>query len=345
LGNIPKTREICGQLVVTNTTSGKIFLMRADASPGVKVYTSKKALSSGDTCLLVISIYPEKKGRFRENIRLITSESENPHEIEVSGNLLELEKNDRMACYYFGNRRPEKTVAGEPIFIPAPGVNEPAKTVTAEPRVTPNAPRVSSNPAAVSKPNVNELDREKYVPNNLVFLVDVSGSMKDSLKLPLMKRALHTLIEAVRDVDSITLITYADTIKILNEAVSGTLKQALQDTVNGLKARGLTRGRKAIEISQRIAQKHFIQGGNNMLFIVSDGKFKFDENDFRKWQSREGNRKVVITTIALGDEREALSNLRHIARKGEGSFIHITKSHDDNDRLLEEVKMRSAKKQ
>jgi Mg-chelatase subunit ChlD len=344
LGTIPKAWEICGQLVVSNTTDSKVFLMRADASPGVKIHTSKKTLLPGDTGLLVISFYPERKGKFHHTIRLVSSESAKPHEIKVWGNLLQTESNDRTACYYFGKRNPGKPeIASEPIVMKeAPAVYEdtPPLSTTAQPA----APDKTKSPAEIAAKHPAGLDKNLYVPNNLVFLVDVSGSMKDSLKLPLMKRALHTLIDAVRDVDSITLITYADTIKILNEAISGSDKKTLHDTVGSLKARGLTRGRKAIEISQKIGQKHYIEGGNNMVFIVSDGKFRFDERDYEKWQSRQGTKKLIITTIALGDEREAVSNLKHIAKLGNGTFIHFKGTANHNEQLLNEVKQRSSKK-
>jgi Ca-activated chloride channel family protein len=165
--------------------------------------------------------------------------------------------------------------------------------------------------------------------------------MKDSLKLPLMKLALHTLIDAVREVDVITLVTYADSVKIIKEAIKGSNKEELHKVVDGLKAKGLTKGNKAILFSQQLAQKHFIVEGNNQIIMATDGKFRFYSEDQNTWTQKQLNKKIVLTTVAFGSDRDAIKNLKEISEKGEGSFIHIKKRHGSEDKLLLEIKMRS----
>ena len=156
-----------------------------------------------------------------------------------------------------------------------------------------------------------------------------------------MKEALYTLIEAVREIDSVTLITYSDSIRIVKEAVTGKNKAELKGVVQALKARGLTRGRKAIHISQMVSQKHFIHNGNNQIFIASDGRFKFEEEDYKRWKDGQGIKAIILTTIAFGDDREAIKNLKDIAHKGNGSFIRIRSLSDSYEKLLNEIKERS----
>src|SRR4051794_37151555 len=88
LGIITEAYEIRGDITLSNPTSKKIFLLRADAENGLKVYTSKKTLLPGDTALLVISFNPRNNGRFKKKINLVCSDRGTPYEIIISGDLL-----------------------------------------------------------------------------------------------------------------------------------------------------------------------------------------------------------------------------------------------------------------
>src|SRR5690606_37203215 len=94
----------------------------------------------------------------------------------------------------------------------------------------------TTRPAPVAEEETGPLAGHK--PNNILLLIDISSSMRDSLKLPLLKSEMHRVIDAIRDVDSVTLITYADSVKVRAEAVSGSEKARLHTIVNSLKARG-----------------------------------------------------------------------------------------------------------
>jgi len=341
LGNIAEAYEIKGDVVLTNTSGKKIFLMRADADQGVKIFTSKKTLLPDDTCLLVISFIPENNGRFKKKIDLITSDKTTPYELSLSGSIAKVKTNDRMACVYFGKRRSNPAeIKEEPIVVKESNVmrdNSNKLPGSSE------KPKVTINPApqSFSTEPVDDFSAKLYKPNNILFLVDISSSMRDSLKLPVMKTALHKLIDAVRDIDSITLVTYATKIKIVNEAVSGSDKKTLHALVDSLRAKGMTAGKTAILFSQQLAQKHYIANGNNQIIIATDGEFKFEKQDFLTWKKNQGDKKIILSTVAFGGDKTALKNLKEIAFKGEGSFIHIGEKSGSEDKLLEEIKLRS----
>lgn len=343
LGNIEEAYEIKGDVVITNASAKKIFLMRADADRGVKVYTSKKTLLPEDTCLVSISFIPEANGRFKKKIDLIATNKPTPYQITLSGNIAHVKTNDRMACVYFGKKKNDPVAVKEtPVIIPPqpevkrdnsnklPGSSEPPK-VTAP---LPKQEKVKDEP-------VSDFSEKDYKPNNIVFLVDISSSMRDSLKLPVMKTALHRLIDAVRNVDTISFVTYATKVKTILEAKSGADKKVLHELVDSLHARGMTAGRTAILYSQLLAQKHFIQGGNNQIIIATDGEFNFEQEDFLVWKKRQRDKKIVLSTVAFGEDRDAIKNLKEIAHKGEGSFIPIKSRKGSEEKLLEEIKMRS----
>lgn len=343
LGDIAEAYEIKGNTVVKNTGNNKLYLLRADAEYGIKVQTSKKALLPGDTALLSIWFNPEKSGRFSKNISLVHSQSAEPAIIKVSGNLLKYKADDKTACFYFGEKH-----------------NQAATTLTILPSITsatqsqvstatialPTATQVT-NTLTVSQASVpakqysGTLPESAYKPNNLIFLVDVSSSMRDSLKLPLMKLALYELVNELREVDRVTFITYADTVKVLAEGVNSANKELLLKQIAALKAKGMTKGRKAILFSQQLAQQHYIDGGNNQIIIASDGQFKFEKDDQKLWKDRQSARPILISTIAFGSDKNAIKTLKSIAHIGKGSFIQIRSKEESGQKLLDEIKQRS----
>ncbi len=343
LGHIKEAYEIKGDVLVKNSTDKKVFLMRADADRGVKVYSSKKTLLPGDTCLIIISFLPEKDGKFKKKINLISSDNLKPYELSVSGDLAKLKSDDKTACFYFGNRKNTSIkTPTEPIVVNTPKEKRDNSNKIPDNSTSPKIDTIWEHPVVkIPTEDPNEISLLEYKPNNILFLIDVSSSMKDSLKLPLMKTAMHTLINAVREVDIITLVTYADSVKIIKEGINGSNKKQLHDIVDGLKAKGLTKGNKAILFSQQLAQKHFIKEGNNQIIMATDGKFRFYSEDQNTWTQKQSDKKIVLSTVAFGNDKDAMKNLKEIAEKGEGSFIHIKKRHGSEDKLIEEVKMRS----
>jgi len=343
LGIIAEAYEIKGDILVNNNSGKKVFLMRADADKGVKVYSSKKTLLPGDTCLIIISFLPDNDGRFKKKINLVSSDNTKPYELTVSGNISKLKTDDKTACFYFGARKNTtiKTPT-EPIVVNVPKEKRDNSNKIPDNSTSPKIDTIWEHPVPkIPEENPNEISLLEYKPNNILFLIDVSSSMKDSLKLPLMKSAMHTLIDAVREVDVITLVTYADSVKIIKEGIKGSNKKQLHDIVDALKAKGLTKGNKAILFSQQLAQKHFIKEGNNQIIMATDGKFRFYSEDQNTWTQKQMDKKIVLSTVAFGNDKDAMKNLREIADKGEGSFIHIKKRHGSQDKLIEEVKMRS----
>lgn len=345
LGTIAEAYEIKGDIIIKNSGPKKAFLLRADADKDLKVFASKKTLQPGDTCLLIVSFIPTSNGKFNRNIKLVSSDKDTPYDLNLQGNLLKAKTDDKTACFYFGSKSKSNVkIKDEPILVKntkePKDVSNKIPDNTSTPIETKTLDTSPSYPAKIDDTSF-ELSPMGYKPNNIVFLVDVSNSMKDSLKLPLMKQALYTLIDAVRDIDKITFLTYSDSVKVISEGVSGSNKEELKKIVASLKAKGLTKGNRAILRSQQIAQKHFIQEGNNQVIMATDGKFRFYSEDQKKWNDAQGDKKITLTTVAFGDDKEAMKNLKEIAEIGEGSFIHIKKKNGSDEKLLEEVKLRS----
>ena len=345
LGDIESANEIRGTSIVKNSGTSKLYLLRADAEYGVKIQASKKTLLPGDTALLSIWFVPEKSGKFNKKISLVHSQNAKPENIYLSGNLIKFETDTKTACFYFGAKNTTAVSSLTVISFPTPTtsvIQSPSQTVIPPPSINaPAKPPVAVEPKTVAPLYVGKLPETDYKPNNIIFLVDVSSSMRDSLKLPLMKIALHNLINEIREVDRITFITYADTIKVLVEGAGLAQKDVLHKQVDALKAKGMTKGRKAILFSQQIAQKHFISEGNNQIIIATDGEFKFEKEDQKLWNQRQGMQPIVISTVAFGGEPAAIKNLKSLAKKGNGSFIRVSNKEESKTKLLSEIQQRS----
>ena len=357
LGTIAEAYEIKGDVILKNEGDKKLFLLRADADKDLKIFASKKTLQVGDTCLLVISFIPNQTGKFKKKISLVSSNQATPYELSISGSISKIKADDKLACFYFGNRKNSNVkINTDPIIVPEnkeprDNSNKIPDNVTLSgvegksPKSIVVSPKLANDTqtTTIQQPttSLNELSVLDYKPNNILFLADVSSSMKDSLKFPVMKKSLHILIDALRDIDRVTFVTYADSVKIIKENISGADKQILHQLVSNLKARGLTKGNKAILFSQTIAQKHFIAEGNNQLFLATDGKFRFYPDDQKKWINQQANKKIILSTVAFGNDKEAMRNLKEIAEIGEGSFIHIKNKNSDEEKLLNEIKKRS----
>ena len=185
------------------------------------------------------------------------------------------------------------------------------------------------------------MDETLYKPNNIIFLVDVSSSMKDTSKLKVMQFALHHLIDALRPADKITFITYADSVRVLKNGVNGNAKQELSEVVDLLKAKGLTKGNKAILFSLDVALQNYIPDGNNQIILATDGKFRFYPDDQKMYKIKQGDKLIKLSTIAFGNDKDAMKNLKEIAEIGNGHFIHIKNKAKAKEQLLEEIKENS----
>ena len=184
-----------------------------------------------------------------------------------------------------------------------------------------------------------------YKPNHLVFIIDISNSMKDSNKLAYLKQSIKALINELRVNDYITLITYTARQKIVFENINGMRKNELRTAIDSLKAGGGSYGADALELGYILAKKHFINNGNNQLFIATDGIFngsKMSETDLYKMVKKQYTKNdIKLSTIAFGTYMPALNFLANLATNGNGQSLRIQILPQDNNVLIEEVKKQS----
>jgi Ca-activated chloride channel family protein len=172
-------------------------------------------------------------------------------------------------------------------------------------------------------------------PSNFVFLIDVSGSMASSDRLPLLKTGLEKLIELLRPIDRISIVTYSDSDRVLAEGLSGLEKAQLIDIVDQLTAAGGTAGTKGLMTAYDLAHRNFIQDGNNRIILSTDGDFNigpFTEKQLVDFIELERDVGVFLTILGFDVNSRSEARMEALSNHGDGNYFII-----DTEREAERV--------
>lgn len=163
-------------------------------------------------------------------------------------------------------------------------------------------------------------------PANLVFLVDVSGSMSDPDKLPLVKKTLRLLTQQLRPQDKVTIITYASGEKLVLPPTSGKDKDTILRAVNSLEAGGATSGERALRMAYEEAQKAFVKNGINRILLATDGDFNVGVSDTETLKSMVAEKRksgISLSTLGFGTGNYNEAMMEQIADAGDGNYSYI----------------------
>ncbi|WP_312790681.1 von Willebrand factor type A domain-containing protein [Sphingobacterium sp.] len=162
--------------------------------------------------------------------------------------------------------------------------------------------------------------------SNLVFLIDVSGSMMGPGRLPLVKSSLKMLIDQLRDVDRVAIVTYAGAASVKLESTSGKDKMKIKSAIDELEAGGSTAGAAGIKRAYEIANRHFIKDGNNRVILASDGDFNVGESSDESMEElirKESKSGISLTVLGYGMGNLKDSKMEVLANKGHGNYAYI----------------------
>ncbi|RYY55729.1 MAG: DUF3520 domain-containing protein [Chitinophagaceae bacterium] len=174
--------------------------------------------------------------------------------------------------------------------------------------------------------SAKKLDLEKLPPSNLVFLIDVSGSMDMTNRLPLLKSAFRMLVENLRAKDSVSIVAYGGNTGIMLQTTSGAEKDSIYKAIDELQPGGSTPGEAGIKYAYMLATKHFIPGGNNRVILATDGDFNVGlrtEDELDEMISRHKASGIYLTCLGVGMGNYKDSKIQTLARKGNGNFAYI----------------------
>jgi Ca-activated chloride channel family protein len=163
-------------------------------------------------------------------------------------------------------------------------------------------------------------------PSNLVFLVDVSGSMEEENKLPLVKESLKMLARRMRQEDRITLAVYAGSAGLVLPPTSGSRKDAILKAIDELEAGGSTAGGEGIELAYRAAKNAFLPKGNNRVILATDGDFNVgasSDGELVRLIEKKRKEGVFLTVLGFGMGNYKDSKMQKLADAGNGNYAYV----------------------
>ena len=171
-----------------------------------------------------------------------------------------------------------------------------------------------------------KIKTDNLPPSNLVFLIDVSGSMESPERLPLLVAGMKLLVQQLRPIDKVSIVTYAGNAGLALPATSGSEKQTIIDALDKLEAGGSTAGGAGITLAYKIAKKNFIAGGNNRVLLATDGDFNVgvsSDNELEELIVKERETGIFLTCLGFGTDNLKDSKMEVMADKGNGNYSYI----------------------
>lgn len=175
-----------------------------------------------------------------------------------------------------------------------------------------------------------EIPKDARPPCNLVFLIDVSGSMQPENKLPLLKRAMRLLVKQLRDDDRIAIAVYAGSSGLVLPSTPGSDRQKILGALSGLESGGSTNGGQGIKLAYNIASENYLKKGVNRVILATDGDFNVgvtDESELVDLIESKAKTGVFLSVLGFGMGNLKDSTLEKLADKGNGNYAYI----DDMD--------------
>lgn len=185
-----------------------------------------------------------------------------------------------------------------------------------------------------------DLDMRERVDSNLVFLIDVSGSMDEPDKLPLIQRSFRLLCEELGPNDRISVVTYASDDRVVLNGVSGEDKTKINDAIEDLFAGGGTNGSDGILTAYNLAEQNFIEGGNNRVILATDGDLNIgvtDEGSLTRLIKEQAKGGVYLSVLGFGTGNISDTNMEALADNGNGNYNYIDSVAEARKVLIDEM--------
>ncbi|WP_460995265.1 VWA domain-containing protein [Spirosoma harenae] len=239
-----------------------------------------------------------------------------------------------------------------------PGVNSIATKATIDPSTTPKSTPTSSVTTSAgqtviqhdtvyisqSKTDTVYIDRSRpltvptsldgFAANNMVLLLDVSGSMDSPYKLPLLKTSIKSLLKIVRPEDQLSIVVYSGKAKVALKSTSGSDANEIARVIDQLQSDGDTDGNGGLKLAYKVADKNYIRAGNNRIILATDGEFPVSEEVYQL-VGKSTNQDIYLTIFTFGKNEINGQNLKKLAQTGKGSYTHITRENANLQLILE----------
>lgn len=185
-----------------------------------------------------------------------------------------------------------------------------------------------------------EVPRKERPASSLVFLLDVSGSMQDENKLPLLKKAMKLLTDQLTENDRVTIVTYAGNAGLALETTNGESKETIRGAIDGLNANGSTNGSAGIQLAYEKATEAFVKEGTNRVILATDGDLNVgvtEDGDLVKLITEKAKSGVFLTVLGFGEGNLKDGKLEKLADNGNGMYAYIDSFGEARKVLVEQI--------
>ena len=186
-----------------------------------------------------------------------------------------------------------------------------------------------------------DIPEDDTPPSNLVFLLDVSGSMNQANKLPLLKNAFKMLIKQLNNEDRVAIVVYAGASGVVLPSTPGSEKYQMRLALDQLTAGGSTAGAEGIQLAYKIAKNNFIKDGNNRVILATDGDFNVgvsSQSELVKLIEKKREEGVFLSVLGFGTGNYKDSRMEQIADNGNGNYAYIDNINEARKVLVTEMK-------
>ncbi len=184
-----------------------------------------------------------------------------------------------------------------------------------------------------------EIPVENLPSSNMVFLVDVSGSMAEANKLPLVQASMKMLVDQLREKDKVAIVVYAGNAGLVLPSTNGTNKIKIKEAIDNLQAGGSTAGGEGIKLAYKVAKENFIKEGNNRIILATDGDFNVgvsSDDDLVRMIEQERKSGIFLSVLGYGMGNYKDNKMQQLADKGNGNHSYIDNINEAKKVLVNE---------
>lgn len=194
-------------------------------------------------------------------------------------------------------------------------------------------------PKIISRKNnqgkINMTSMQGFAPNNLMLLLDVSGSMRDKNKLPLLKKSFKYLVNIMRPEDEVSIVVYAGDAAVVLKPTSATQQEQINTVIDHLRSRGKTNVKAGFKLAYKWMHKNYKEKGNNRIILATDGEFPVDKHVYKLVEKR-AEKGIYLSVFSFGNHHKKYKSLQQLVDKGKGNYEHIDPN-NANYKLVKEA--------
>lgn len=188
---------------------------------------------------------------------------------------------------------------------------------------------------------ISDFSSNYFKPVNVIFVLDISSSMKMGEKMELLKYSMNQLIDMLRPEDQLGIVVYADNARVYQASTPGDRKEILRNSIDKLKPMGMSAGGKGIQLGYKQVMLQYNSDETNMVIVITDGAFNKESDNYQKSVRRYAKKGVVLSVVGIQASKKDAVLMTAAAEYGNGRFVSVQKLADAHNNLKQEIRVAS----